>query len=486
MAPKQKTPKDQSPASSFCSHLPLGFGYLPMLTRFDPTTVIRDQCDWLSTILVPTALEIAQAVPLRITGESPGFQSRGETEPNGVQALITAALNSRFNETFVNNGQLDFKSRGLCLGIGKDTSYNDMHIQHQTLYPAVLEIKGSEASVLPAVAQSAASATNFVLHMINSGVPREKCVVSVVASTGMNICFGATILLSDSFPTYVPLSKNLDLLDDSESRTAAAHFEKIVKHAHDLGEMIALQPCLTPFTDMLLDMNSYYVKRLIRSVFDRGLGLFSPTGDIIDIQDGLNHMIWCLNRLYHSEARHVPEYPLSVRTPNIIDPTVHNDINFYELIYRNLSPLGYLTGTPDRVNDPELYNRFVVELKRVVGLVHAAGVIHVDLYASNIMWKSNADNIAGDPNSVCIKIVDWDASHCMEEGDFAPKINELLADRIYANRSAVFGPEHDLRYLRVYEMPIDSADNELWHDLASNNKQRIDSAFQDLMTSLYS
>jgi hypothetical protein len=63
-----------------------------------------------------------------------------------------------------------------------------------------------------------------------SGVPIDSCTVSVIANTGMNMCFGATIMLGESFPTYVPLSKQLDLLDEYESKIASAYLEKAKQH----------------------------------------------------------------------------------------------------------------------------------------------------------------------------------------------------------------------------------------------------------------
>jgi hypothetical protein len=83
-----------------------------------------------------------------------------------------------------NNGQIHFGTRGLNLGVAKHTSYyNDGHIQMNDLYVAELEnIKGAESSLLPAIAQGAASATNFCVSLLANGVPIDDCVVSVVVS----------------------------------------------------------------------------------------------------------------------------------------------------------------------------------------------------------------------------------------------------------------------------------------------------------------
>ena len=54
-------------------------------------------------------------------------------------------------------------------------------------------------------------------------------------------------------------------------------------------------------------------------------------------------------------------------------------------------------------------------------------------------------------NSVHIKNVDWDVSHCLEEGGFAPNIKAaLLAKRVYVGEIVPFGELHDWNYLSVY------------------------------------
>jgi hypothetical protein len=114
-----------------------------------------------------------------------------------------------------------------------------------------------------------------------------------------------------------------------------------------------------------------------------------------------------------------------------------------------------------------------------VALVHNAGVIHVDLYASNIMWSSDSDA------TVRVKIVDWDVSHCLEEGDFVPQIKTLIEKRSYTGPllMPLFGDTYDWNFVSVYEMPMDDNYRSEWKDLASGEKNLIDSAFRTLMES---
>ena len=90
--------------------------------------------------------------------------------------------------------------------------------------------KGSEVSLLGAIAQAATTATNYFLAMMALGVPRMECVVSVASNNGMSMCFGATITLEDSSTTHIPLSKGFSLLDDLENRKSFAYLQKARGH----------------------------------------------------------------------------------------------------------------------------------------------------------------------------------------------------------------------------------------------------------------
>jgi serine/threonine protein kinase len=212
---------------------------------------------------------------------------------------------------------------------------------------------------------------------------------------------------------------------------------------------------------MALNLDAYHVKTYTPEVYERGIGLFST--ETYNVQPGLNHMFRCLDLLYNSPARDYIEFPLSIRTPG-------NKDEHYEIIYRLLSD--YRCGTPNRIEDEELYQSFVQELKRIIELVHEAGVIHVDLYASNVMWKQ-------ENGKVLIKIIDWDAAHCLEEGDFNSNIRGILEDR-YPGK-VEFGAAHDDLYLAVYEIPYSSDFEAVWHNLGSGEKIKIDEAYTQLM-----
>ena len=116
--------------------------------------------------------------------------------------------------------------------------------------------------------------------------------------------------------------------------------------------------------------------------------------------------------------------------------------------------------------------------------MHAAGVLHCDLYFSNVMWRSTPED------SVEIKLIDFDCSHLLSEHDFAPRVRkrfveyfgqDCFTDASEQRRRVVFDKSHDLTFVSIVELEVTTANTPAWHALASNHKQTIDPAFRSLL-----
>lgn len=163
-------------------------------------------------------------------------------------------------------------------------------------------------------------------------------------------------------------------------------------------------------------------------------------------------------------------FPLAICSPN----GARDD---YIIIYEDLCRKGYRIGCPNRVDQEEMYIKYRDEFIRIMKLVHDAGVIHCDLYLSNVMWTINeSDNID-------IVIIDWDCAHCLIEGDFFSKVAEAFKEHI-PTRSAVFGRAFDERYIAVLSIELCESDWEMWIHLASGEKETVDNAFFDLFNQM--
>ncbi len=472
------TPSCQTNGSSFHKSDKVGFGYLPTYTGFDPT---HDWENSLTRCFVPSPDEVDVTSPMILEIEQVAFQYYGETIVHGVekQFLKYCGLNV---PTINSPGQTRMKTRGIVEGIVSNSSYEDAYLQIGDRYLAVIEFKGPGTAIYATVAQAAAYGTNYAITLLNKGLPPEYCIVPVIASNGVTIIFGATIILQNTYPTYIPISKHLDLSNSYESKIAAAFLQRIASHCKFIEEKIK-GPLPTPITQMELQINDeLWVKTINHVVYECGLGLFhTDDTDPHFLGSGLRHMFTVLNRVYnHLPSRPFAEYPISIRTPDkrAIGETTHSRDNksFYQLIYRNLSKSGYKIGTPNPFLQEGVFDKFVIALKYAVSQIHEAGVIHCDLYLSNVMWK-----YVPSTQTVDIKIIDWDCSHTLDEGHFHPNIESRL--KSYLRREPTFGVEHDLQYLKIFELPKNQYVDD-WTYLASNEKAEVDQAFRNLFMSV--
>jgi len=419
-------------------------------------------------------------------GERATLAARGEDETFGVRSVLGEIVGAF--PPLVSSGSSMGSYKSLGAGISSNLSAPDFVWLVKSRVVGILEAKGGAASTLVALRQAAITAMAIVFDLRSLGLPSEQIVIPVAGCTGSMMQFGAVICLDDSFGTFLATSATLDLSVMAQNRLAAAYLRKASACAREterlLNSIDASPQGNTqqdPISTMELDPSKYWIKFLSEEVFSRGLGLFtSSTVNRLDVGPGLEHMGRALTLLYeHKAAREFVVFPLSVRSPNQLDPLVPQSetSNCYLIIYEDLTKLGYQMGTPNRLADEGLYQSFLASLRLAVGEIHAAGVLHCDLYPSNLMWRSD-----GASTTVSIKIIDWDCAHCLAEGAFCPRIAEALANHT-PTRSAKFCVEHDLDYIAVLEQSrADGGLDELWQALASTKKSVVDNAFYKLFT----
>lgn len=89
------------------------------------------------------------------------------------------------------------------------------------------------------------------------------------------------------------------------------------------------------------------------------------------------------------------------------------------LLFPNLKRDGYQCALP---TDESVIKLFINALKQAVAKIHEAGVIHGDLYLSNVMWRLSEDKL-----SVEIKVIDWDTAF-LARGKVPPDWEALWRD----------------------------------------------------------
>lgn len=272
---------------------------------------------------------------------------------------------------------------GCSDGFASKMSSPDGYYSVDDTVRGIIEVKHNTDTPAEALRQGASEATNVALSLLKKGVCSDDICVPVIGSNGYLIQFAAVIMLKPSFPTLVVVSPVLDLTCDAGLNEATRLYccvQALVKSE--------LPVTLPPNPDMVLGISEdiYHLKYL--------WSFFSSTGNI---QTSLHHYFHVMARLHkHSAARKYTLFPICVRE--------HNDSSETSaIVFPKLSD--FRIGLPDT---PELRALFLDELRTAMFHFHEAGVVHLDMYLSNIMWKQVDGGIA-------VKVIDWDSGHFIDE-----------------------------------------------------------------------
>ena len=66
-------------------------------------------------------------------------------------------------------------------------------------------------------------------------------------------------------------------------------------------------------------------------------------------------------------------------------------------------------------------------LRNALRCLHRAGVVHLDLFSANILWRRNGGDPSGVNVEVALRLVDFDAS--LECGQAVPEMAQKIVDR---------------------------------------------------------
>lgn len=328
------------------------------------------------------------------------------------------------------------------------------------------EIKGGEHSLAGAKREVSVYGSTVSMDQRASGIAAKDIIVPEVVYNGQSMQFCATFMLETALPVFMTVSKQFDLDDPDDNREAGRFWMKFLEASKDIP--VAAE---SPDRDLRLELccAEYWIKTLSEEVLSHGLGLFAPTGAYEHrVAAGLEHMIRPLNALYrHPPARQVTVFPLCVISPGSNESTggVRSSVS---LVYPDISKDGFQVGVPDHCSNTFL--QYVTAVEEAVKAVHEAGVVHMDLYVSNIMHRVRADG------AVEIKFVDWDVAHL---------IGERICDQVLQARrgghdrpEAEAGPKADLNLVAALRK---DGTKEIWQQLAvGSTKQAMDIAFFNL------
>jgi hypothetical protein len=274
---------------------------------------------------------------------------------------------------------------------------------------------------------------NIALRQKCLGLESSDIAVPLIMTNGQLYTFAAVSLLE-----YVPVLHVLtDVLDanrpsdlDTIAKMLCRVKRFILRQAIKLYLLLQVSATMPePRPPFPFDTDKYFLKPCER-IFNR----FSVHGHPLDEEFGALPLLWDVFEALSDVDGAVK--PLGFGQLKVAGEERRRS---GAIVFYNIERDGYVTGVPRGQGD---YEAFLAALEAVVHEVHARGVIHVDLFPSNIMWAR------AEGGSVKIRIVDWDAATFV-----GTQFSSIMEQRL----------EDGTRSGRHYPSPAACAENDAWH-----------------------
>ena len=392
-----------------------------------------------------------------------------ETKPS-VETIIGIAIQSFFTDH--NDPRLacyikpTLSSLAAANGPAKGNSQPDCVISADImggrLPLGVYELKDMSKAPIEQAGQGFASGANIALRQMALGLNYSKIAVPLVLTNGQLYIF-AVVSLLDFIPVFHILSDVLDASSASQLpriiRLLSVMKTFILRQGRMLQDILSLHcepqnfPALLPF-----DGGKYFLK-LKTQVFNRFAPLHPEFGALPllwDIFEALSDVDGVEKALGYGEFMFANQKSTTVA-----------------IIFNNLYPDGYMMGVP--VNDVQ-YKAFLETLESLVHQIHSHGVIHVDLYPSNILWVEVEGKIK-------VRIVDWDGATFVNERFPESMLNRfrLCPDRYFLGGSTTATPKNDAWHLFILSDLCESQRERLQGSTASD-ASKVNSAYLDCIS----
>ena len=288
-----------------------------------------------------------------------------------------------------------------------------------------VELKNTPMSPIEQIGQAFASGSNLALRQKHLGLDSSQIAVPLVMTNGHLFSF-ATASLLDFMPVLHVVTDVLDANDPSDLKVIALMLSKIKVFVKSRAQKI--EQCLqqrgavvaeVPATTFMFDWDKFFVKEK-EKIYNR----FEP----LDSENEALPLLW---DVYEALAG----VEGAEKALGYCDLQLVGFPSQCCLVFHNLLGRGYRMGVPEDDGD---YRLFLDALEALVHQVHACGVIHADLYPSNIMW-------AKVDGAVRIRIVDWDAATFAGQ-PFPDKMLRRLDESspyVYRDQSGTASPKLD-------------------------------------------
>lgn len=322
---------------------------------------------------------------------------------------------------------------GLTAGITSEASFMDGYLHadsniHKAVPTSVFEVKNDCTAPKEGNLEAIAHATNVAMGLVAKGFAPEEVVVPVFSSNGRLLQVSAVYFLPQStFPVVCFLTTVLDLFDDQGLNLAATALSKMLAHCDGTTQR------LTDLGGQLLSQNASLTMELNLSVyFTKPLSRFCPILGDSRVNESVARLFTLTSVL---RGRRFACPPLAYRlqdTTNDGTSSIGEDVIVFEKL------VGFQIGFPA---DSDERQQLFDAMKASVSEFHSLGLVHVDLYLSNIMWKKNGD-------AYDVRIVDFDSIH--EKGEqLSPVALERLQSQGFDPAPTTANQSLDELYLEV-------------------------------------
>ena len=303
-----------------------------------------------------------------------------------------------------------------------------------------------------------AHATNVATGLFATGLVPEEIVVPVLSSNGRLLQVSAVYFLRQStFPVVCFLTTVLDLFDDRGLDIAAIALSKwLLFHCDSITEKLTILEgqLLSPKTspEMELNLSVYFIKPLSK---------FCPILGVNRMNESVARVFTLTSVL---QGSHFACPPLAYRLHDTTTPDT-NYIAEDVLVFEKL--VGFQIGFPVEPSERQkLFDAMLVAASEF----HSLGLVHMDMYLSNIMWKKNGDDYH-------VRIVDFDSIHKDGERKLSQVALEALQAQGFDPMPSRAHKRWDELYLQVIQENI-GAEKLTYQEDQERARQRMDTFFR--------
>jgi len=319
-------------------------------------------------------------------------------------------------------------------GIATDNSHSDgivfSVVGKNNVGTGVVELKDTAFAPFEQLGQLFATASNLCLGQLKHGLSHDKCCVAIMATNGHLYQFGFVTLLCPSFPVLHLTSHVLDSLDAEGLRTIARHLYRFRELCRFQNSQLREGLVVNGEIFIALDAKQFYQKP-ISSVFHRCPSLLQSILNMYEIYQRL-----------HDNQYEEAVLPVAIRSGKLDEKHyLDNDFLLFPMLQDE-----FRMGVP--LHDADFQN-YLHALKLAYKRMHSIGVVHLDGYPSNILWRKSLEG------EIVIRFVDFDVASFLGH-DFDVGIRNLLRSTeisksyYYWNESEVSSEKHDAWFVYMY------------------------------------